>query len=301
MATINHPVRASTPKRAKLDTSMAMGGHSGDESDILSVDSKDQSESGSSYYLPTASTEEYLFVSDDSDNEAESCVFDICQNEVSRGSESILFLDSTNTTGETVVSSDEISDSECYFKPCSKKECCIKKCLEGFSIKEFNSTTQHFKSKTSTEQRQFLLDSLVLTSPTGASTSALTQESFMLYGKPVCKAAFALLLGTSERRLDRIKSNLSSGNVAHGNRGVKRPSIKSINASAWMNEYFLLMGDHMPDSDRVHLPSFLTKREVYQKMSAALLEDGVKDIISLSTFYELKKKEYNHVIIPEVS
>ena len=101
----------------------------------------------------------------------------------------------------------------------------------------------------------------------------------MLYGKPVCKAGFALLLGTSERRLDRIKQTVATGKVTHGNRGVKRPTNKRVDASAWMNDYFLTMGDHMPDNNRIHLPSFLTKREVYRKMSADLTEVGIKDII----------------------
>ena len=86
----------------------------------------------------------------------------------------------------------------------------------------------------------------------------------MLYGKAVCRKAFATLLGTSERRLERIKAICTtSSKVVHGNCGVKRPSSKTIDASAWMQDYFNTIGDHMPDSDRVHLPSFLSKRDVF--------------------------------------
>jgi hypothetical protein len=110
----------------------------------------------------------------------------------------------------------------------------------------------------------------------------------MVYSKPVCSKGFAILLGTTERRLDRIRQ---SREVAHGNIGVKRPSDKTRDASAWMENYFSNMGDHMPDSNRIHLPSFLTKREVYIKMCADLYEDGIKQVISLSTFYDLWDRE----------
>ena len=80
-----------------------------------------------------------------------------------------------------------------------------------------------------------------------------------------------------------------------------RPSDKTFDASAWMNDYFSRMGDHMPDSNRIHLPSFLTKRKVYKKMCDDLYEDGIQEIISLSTFYDLWEREYSHVLIPEVS
>lgn len=294
----DQPVRASTPKRTKLDETVIID--SGDDSELLFITSEDENDSR---FLDTTNNEEVLCLSSDSSEDDSRFIYDSSQHELSKGSGSILFLDSTDGMNDTKISSDDVSDTECVSKPCSKKvvECCKNKCLESFSIKEFNSATKHFQSKSTIEQRQYLLDSIILTSPGGASTSTSVQENFMLYGKPVCKAAFALLLGTSERRLERIKQNVAVGKITHGNRGVKRPSNKKVDASAWMNDYFLTMGDHMPDSNRIHLPSFLTKREVYQKMCADLTKVGIKEIISLSTFYELWEKEYSHVLIPEVS
>lgn len=173
--------------------------------------------------------------------------------------------------------------------------------MQSFSIRELNNASEHFQSKTSTEQRQYLLDSIMLSSPGSATASASVKEKIMLYGKPVCMRAFALLLNTSERRLERIKKNCSTvGKIAHGNSGIKRPTSKSLDASAWMKSYFTRMGDYMPDSNRIHLPSFLTKREVYQKMCLDLSDIGIMDIVSQSTFYELWDREYNHVLIPEV-
>ena len=172
-----------------------------------------------------------------------------------------------------------------------------------FSSEELKRAKKHFKSKSSHEQRQFLLDSSILSSPCAGEVSTCTlKEKFMIYSKPVCKRGFTILLDTTERRLDRIKQNReTSGTIVHGNRGMKRPSDKTFDASAWMNDYFSRMGDHMPDSNRIHLPSFLTKREVYKKMCDDLYEDGIKEIISLSTFYDLWEREYSHVLIPEVS
>lgn len=61
-----------------------------------------------------------------------------------------------------------------------------------------------------------------------------------------------------------------------------------------MKNYFSKMGD------RSYAWHFLTKREVYQKMCADLSDEGIKEIISMSTFYELWDGEYSHVLIPEV-
>lgn len=279
------PLCASTPKKSRLSALS-----SNDSSYLFVSDSEDQDCSSA------ANASELLFITSEGDN-----TIDACDSITSKESESILFL-----SNDTIMSMDDAALGEKEESNCEEstlgKECCKEHCLQHFSIEEFTNSTQHFHSKSPTEQRQYLHDCLILSSPSGAATSSASKEKFMLYSKPLCKKAFAVLLGTSERRLDRIKQNFAAvGKIVHGNRGIKRPTTKSSDASAWMESYFSRMGDHMPDSNRIHLPSFLTKREVYQRMCTELSEDGIKEIISLSTFYELWDKNFSHVLIPEVS
>lgn len=276
MSSDQPPLLTSTPKKIRADGSSSYLFVSDDEDFVTSADSQFHclGVSGDSNNL------EPLFITSDGDS---TIFFD------SKESESTIFMSDDDTH---IDSTDEEALA-------ASKLCCKENCLQNFSLKEFNGATEHFKSKSSRDQRQFLLDSLILSSPESA-----TKEKFMLFSKCVCKRAFAHLLGTSERRLDRIKQYCgATGNstIVHGNAGVKRPSIKSCDASAWMKNYFEKMGDHMPDSNRIHLPSFLTKREVYQKICSDLSDEGVKEIVSLSTFYQLWDTEYSHVLIPEVS
>ena len=227
------PLCASTPKKAKLD-----------DTSYLFIDEDTSAVTTDSELLFPSEAEDNIYI----------------QDSIASGS-SLLFLDDTvdDTVNDTVTSLDINNEREVSE---GKKECCKENCLHSFSVEEFDAATKHFKEKSAAEQRQFLLDSLIFSSPSSASV----REKFMLYSKAVCRKGFANLLGTSERRLERIKQHCgASVKIVHGNRGMKRPTIKSCDAPAWMKSYFDMMGDNMPDSNRIHLPSFMTKREVYQK------------------------------------
>ena len=110
----------------------------------------------------------------------------------------------------------------------------------------------------------------------------------------------------STRRIDRIAALCREGvaKVRHRNSGQQRTrqSNKTTEAIAWMGTYFHLVGEHMPDADRIHLPSFLTKRDVYERMTAGLRENGLdeREIISLSQFYYVWDTNFPQVQIPEV-
>ena len=69
-----------------------------------------------------------------------------------------------------------------------------------------------------------------------------------------------------------------------------------------MNGYFHLVGDRMPHIQKIHLPHFLTKKDVYERMTRELVDQGIleKDIVTLKTFYKFWKKDFSDVIIPEV-
>ena len=74
-------------------------------------------------------------------------------------------------------------------------------------------------------------------------------------------------------------------------------------AKAWMTYFFNRIGDHMPHVQKVHLPHFLTMKDIYFRMKTELVEEGLqeKDIISLSYFYKLWEKFFKDVVIPAVS
>ena len=79
--------------------------------------------------------------------------------------------------------------------------------------------------------------------------------------------------------------------------------MKVAEAKAWMTYFFNHIGDHMPHIQKVHLPHFLTKKDVYSQMKTELLEEGLqeKDIVCLSYFYKMWEKFFKDVVIPAVS
>ena len=91
-------------------------------------------------------------------------------------------------------------------------------------------------------------------------------------------------------------------NVEHGNKGAKRPSIRGESAKAWMTRYFNLVVDKMPHNKQIHLPSWDTQKDVYQRFREDMELQNVpaSSIVALSTFYRIWADDFPNVVIPEV-
>ena len=70
-----------------------------------------------------------------------------------------------------------------------------------------------------------------------------------------------------------------------------------------MDKFFNQIGEHMPHVNQIHLPHFLTKGDVYNRMKRDLEEEGLLEgsVISLSHFYRTWSSCFKRVVIPEVS
>ena len=81
------------------------------------------------------------------------------------------------------------------------------------------------------------------------------------------------------------------------------PIHRHEQAILWMEEWFHLHGDKMPDSVMTHLPHYLTKEAVYKEMTEEMISAGLQkgDIISLQRFYMLWSEKFANVSIPKVS
>ena len=170
------------------------------------------------------------------------------------------------------------------FKHCSSRAC------QGEISVQNNSTT---------EQNQFILDSFQVT-----GEKSLSQNSaVMLEGQLICRDAFISALGISRKRYQKLLHQFLEGVTQFRRQGVSRTeATKVAEAKAWMTYFFNRIGDHMPHVQKVHLPHFLTKKDVYFRMKTELVEEGLqeKHIICLSYFYKLWEKFFKDVI-PAVS
>ena len=179
------------------------------------------------------------------------------------------------------------------------KSCCTRKCLTHLSLAEMERSQKRFCTRTLSEQNQFLLDSFQI------SRDSSDQElSGMLEGKHLCCEAFTSVLNISQKRYKSLHDQYKDGVLKYQRKPITRAeSTKVSEAKAWMNRFFHQIGDHMPHIQRIHLPHFLTKRDVYVRMKSELVSQGIDEmkIVSLSWFYKIWEKSFSKVLIPEVS
>ena len=81
-------------------------------------------------------------------------------------------------------------------------------------------------------------------------------------------------------------------------RGTHLPSSQV--AMAWLDNFAHKYADKMPDREKLHLPSCLSRRDVYTMCQVELEQVGVAPC-SKSHFYYLWRKKFPNIAIPKVS
>ena len=146
--------------------------------------------------------------------------------------------------------------------------CCPKECLAYLSVKDVTNLRERFLGRSQTEQRQWLLDRLLDCSRGSGTASGSGKESkYLVAGREVCLLAWCRVLGISCRRVQRLMPSVQRCEciVEHGNKGRRRVCDRTEDARAWMERYFHLIGDKMPHNGQVHLPSWDTQKNVYER------------------------------------
>ena len=69
-----------------------------------------------------------------------------------------------------------------------------------------------------------------------------------------------------------------------------------------MERYFNLIGDKMPDTKQIHLPSWETRKDIHTRYCQDMQLRGIEqeEISGSSTFYKVWTEQFTHVVIPEV-
>lgn len=150
--------------------------------------------------------------------------------------------------------------------------CCENRCLAHISVIEIQNVQQIFDSKSTVQQNQFLLDSFHITSK---ATNDVAQ-AHTIDGKPVCKEAFRRILKISMKRYKRLFDQYNSGvTISSRKKPARELSVRTTEAKAWMTQFFSHTRDRMPHLQQIHLPHFLTKRDVYNRMCKELNEQAI--------------------------
>ena len=155
----------------------------------------------------------------------------------------------------------------------------------------------HFSELSSISKKQWLLDYFIMNSSTEGDE---LETPYLICGKPVCLSLWVATLNISLSHFYHMRSLFRQGHVSIVIQVQRSPLLRTKEAIAWMEGFFALMGERMPDRATVHLPSCLSKLSVYQRMNAEMKERKKTQIISQSQFFQLWKTSFSHVTIPKV-
>lgn len=156
--------------------------------------------------------------------------------------------------------------------------CCDKECLRYLTANDIITARTDFVQLTKSEQKQYLFTKLRENSSEAHHQAGKIETKFYIAGKEICSASWSKIYSISMRTLTRMLKDISFGenHVAHGNQGKKRVNTKKESVAAWMERYFTLIGDKMPDSKQIHLPSWETKKDIHARYCQDMQLRGIE-------------------------
>lgn len=179
--------------------------------------------------------------------------------------------------------------------------CCDKACLRHLTATDVITCRTDILELNQNERKKYLFAKL--RDNTNNQTGKM-EAKFFIAGKEVCSNAWSKIYSVSKRTLSRITKDISLGEnqIAHGNQGKKRLNTKKESVAAWMERYFNLIGDKMPDSNQIHLPSWETQKDIHARYCQDMERRGIEreEIAGISIFYKIWTEQFSNVLIPEV-
>ena len=180
------------------------------------------------------------------------------------------------------------------------KCCCSSKkvtCFKLLSQAKIESIQHAFYSSSMTEtaQSQKVLDYMREHNADGKTIL------YTIAGQEVCETCFRMVYGLRYNRFLSIKKKFASGVIVteHGRLGRGHHNSTTIRAISWLRMFVEKVGDHMPMNENIHLPSCLTKADVYN-LAVDDLSQGNLECCPKSKFYKIWQSEFSHVKIPKV-
>lgn len=179
-----------------------------------------------------------------------------------------------------------------------QKKCCNKKqvtCFKNICQAAIESCRDRASFDSETKQNQFVINYM---------REHARDDKSVLYtvsGQEVCETCWRYTYGFRYGKFKVLKEKFQNGvvTVEHGLTGRLNTSETTLRLLAWMRSFFGKLGDRMPMSDAIHLPSCLTKHDVYELAKDDLTQGGLS-CCSPSHLYEVWKTEFPNVKIPKV-
>ena len=143
------------------------------------------------------------------------------------------------------------------FDGCGEKCAIVKHGLEAIDV---YAAHNFFAQLANHRQRQWVLDYIV--NHTSSTAKSTENTKYIINGKDVCFKLWLAILNLKTSRFYEIRSLFHQGIMVIPQRPSKDLLPKTIAAIDWMEKYFQLIGDIMPDTGAIHLPQCLSRRYI---------------------------------------
>ncbi|XP_068753053.1 uncharacterized protein [Montipora capricornis] len=175
-------------------------------------------------------------------------------------------------------------------------KCCSEECLRNMELSEILICRKKYVMMSQMNQKQWILD--YLWDHTNRNRS-LEGVVFIARGFKTCKEAWQAVYGISNKRLDEALKSIMNCVLTYDLENRFRGQRHKTNVSkAWMKLLFSRIGDKMPDSLAINLPSYLDYRILYGWMKQDLTGE---EMICYSQFCRIMNSDFPDVSIPKVN
>ncbi|KAL3690602.1 hypothetical protein R1sor_016911 [Riccia sorocarpa] len=163
-------------------------------------------------------------------------------------------------------------------KKVSRKLCCAQNCLRNVPVATVQEE-RHFYFRLSKDERSLFLDSRY-------SGGRQSRKYVLRSGVAICQRAFISIFCIGESKLVRIQNTLSDNPTArHG--FIRDRTSEGFMLQEWLDKFFLTHCERQPNAEAYHLPSNLSKAEVYDYYKTDMLRGRIGDSTKVMSFQSL--------------
>lgn len=182
-------------------------------------------------------------------------------------------------------------------------DCCINRCLWQFSLQTVIVSRAFYQRMSQAEQENWLA---AMTAAWIVWHSGIQQQVVpRLSGLIVCCRAVCFMYGISESKLRACigkDPNIFRFSAQVGNQNAAKKNNQDL-LHTWLTEFFDGLGDLQPDTGKIHMPSRLSKCDIYEAYKLDLQKQQYQSssIASESTFNKFITIHFSHIIFPKTT
>ena len=206
------------------------------------------------------------------------------------------------------------------------KGCCMNQCMwKNFTIQKVIECRRQYAEKNEYERSLFVMN---LVEGAVFRSEESIYYNWKVDGMSVCQAALLSIYGFSKTKITVHKpvkirkfieislgleqeveewnmEHLNHPPTVHGNTGYTRPhqlqkrtAIEDM--EIWCENYFTMLGDVMPDTDEIHMPSYLSTEDIHREYVLEMMDKGFhqEDLPSLERFRKMKRDCFPQIKFP---